>query len=296
MKLPRITLEQWAAFKAVVDEGSFARAAEVLNKSQSSVSYAIKGLEEQLPAPVFSQQGRKAELTEIGRALYRQAQRLLDNALEVETAAQVMARGWEPLIRIGIDQLLGAEDILCALERFSRQSPGTRITLLEGSLSGTDELVLERKADIVLTPHIPPGFLGTPLTRITMIPVANPAHPLSRMSQVQASDLAQYRQIVLRDTGTRREKDAGWLGSEQRWTVSHFATSVKVLQAGLGFAFLPENIIRKELEAGSLVPISLAEGQRNEISLYLVLPGQENTGPASRALAKELQATFAEVR
>ena len=45
---------------------------------------------------MFSQQGRKAELTEIGRALYRQAQRLLDNALEVETAAQVMAWGWEP--------------------------------------------------------------------------------------------------------------------------------------------------------------------------------------------------------
>ncbi len=292
MKLPRITLEQWAAFKAVVEEGSFAKAADALNKSQSSVSYAIGKLEENLPAPVFLQQGRKAELTPIGQALYRHAERLLNTACEVEAAAHTMARGWEPLIRLGIDQLLGPEDVLCALERFSKQSPSTRITLLEGALSGTDELLLERRADIVLTPHLPPGFLGTPLTQIQMIPVAHPNHPLARMTDVQASDLRQHRQIVLRDSGTKREKDAGWLGSEQRWTVSHFATTVKVLQSGLGFAFLPQNIVRQELAEGSLSTITLSEGQRGQITLYLVMPDHENTGPASRALAKEILASF----
>ena len=63
MKSPRISLEQWAAFKAVVDEGSFARAAEALNKSQSSVSYAIAKLNEQLPSPVLELYGRIAVLT-----------------------------------------------------------------------------------------------------------------------------------------------------------------------------------------------------------------------------------------
>ena len=58
--IPKISLEQWAAFKAVVDEGSFAKAAEALNKSQSAVSYAIAKLEEQLPTPVLTQQGRRA--------------------------------------------------------------------------------------------------------------------------------------------------------------------------------------------------------------------------------------------
>ena len=59
MRAPRISLEQWAAFKAVVDEGSFAKAAEVLNKSQSSVSYTISKMEELLPTPVLEQQGRR---------------------------------------------------------------------------------------------------------------------------------------------------------------------------------------------------------------------------------------------
>src|SRR5690606_3220604 len=103
MNLPKITLEQWAAFKAVVEEGSFARAAEALNKSQSTVSYALARLEEQLPVAVFQRDGRKAELTEAGKVLYRQACHFLGQAGELERAAQYLARGWEAEVTLGVD-------------------------------------------------------------------------------------------------------------------------------------------------------------------------------------------------
>ncbi len=292
MKIPKISLEQWAAFKAVVDEGSFARAAEVLNKSQSSVSYVISKLEERLPAPVLKQEGRKAELTETGKALYRRAVRLLEAACDVENAAEAMAQGWEPQVTVGVDQLVDMSPLLCALERFSKRSPTTRITLLESSLSGTDEILLERRADMVLTPNVPTGFLGKPLAQIKMIPVAHPNHPVFQLKKIQAADLQMHRQIVLRDTGTRREKDAGWLAAEQRWTVSHFSTSVRILKAGLGFAFLPEKLISEELAAGQLKPILIEEGERGALNLYLVMPAQDDAGPASKALAEEIVSSF----
>ena len=47
MSGPRTNLEQWHCFLAVVDEGSYARAAEVLHKSQSAVTYTIQKMEEQ---------------------------------------------------------------------------------------------------------------------------------------------------------------------------------------------------------------------------------------------------------
>ena len=65
-KTPRITLDQWAAFQAVVEEGSFAGAAERLSKSQSSIRYAVAKLNVQLPAPVLQLQVRKAVLTDEG--------------------------------------------------------------------------------------------------------------------------------------------------------------------------------------------------------------------------------------
>ena len=63
MSGPRTSLEQWHCFLAVVDEGSYARAAEVLHKSQSAVTYTIQKMEEQLGVRVFEIRGRKAELT-----------------------------------------------------------------------------------------------------------------------------------------------------------------------------------------------------------------------------------------
>ena len=58
---------------AVVEHGSFAAAAERLLKSQSTVSYAMARLQEQLQVKVFEQKGRKAELTEAGQMVVRRA-------------------------------------------------------------------------------------------------------------------------------------------------------------------------------------------------------------------------------
>ena len=48
MNLPKTTLEQWAVLAAVVDEGGFAQAAAVLNRSQSAISYSVARLQESL--------------------------------------------------------------------------------------------------------------------------------------------------------------------------------------------------------------------------------------------------------
>ena len=88
---PRITLEQWQAFRSVVDEGSFARAADALNKSQSSISYAIGQLNAQLPQPVLRIEGRRAVLTEAGKVLYRHAEQILAQASDAEAVARSLA-------------------------------------------------------------------------------------------------------------------------------------------------------------------------------------------------------------
>ncbi|MCP5161496.1 MAG: LysR family transcriptional regulator [Hahellaceae bacterium] len=295
MKIPKITLEQWAALRAVVDEGSFARAAERLNKSQSTISYAISRIENMLPVPVLQQEGRRAVLTEAGQALYRRAVLLLDEAARIEQSASAMAQGWEPELTISVDQLVDMDRLLRALDRFSHAIPSTRLRLLENTLSGSDEALLEKKADIVLTPNIPIGFIGKPLHLVEMIPVASKNHAVFQIGgPVSSEQLRRYRQIVIRDTGVRRNRDSGWLAAEQRWTVSHFATSVRILKQSMGFAFVPRHGIQEELQQGSLKQIELAlEGSRF-IQTYLVMADVESAGPAAQALAKELLSTFAD--
>lgn len=286
MKQPRITLDQWLAFKSVVDQGSYALAAEALNKSQSAISYAINRLNEQLPQAVLELRGRKATLTSPGETLYRYAEQVLNQANTAEAVAASLAKGFESEVTVAVDGLFEVGGLTCCFEEFSRSFPHSRIRILETSLSGTTEALLEKLADLVIGPTIPVGFHGRPLPPIKMIPVAASGHALIKNRQdVSEIELRSYRQVVLRDTGVRREQDAGWLGSEQRWTVSHFSTSVKLLKSGVVFGFVPENWIKDELKNGELQPIPLQPNQDRIAPLYLMMSDTIAAGPASRALA-----------
>lgn len=287
--MPKISLEQWQAFKSVVDEGSFAAAAEALNKSQSSISYAIARLNEQLPTPVLQLHGRKAVMTEAGQVLYRHACVLLNQAMQVERTASYLASGWESEVVLAVDTIAPMTELFSALTRFSQVNPATRIRILETTLSGTDEAILLRQAHIALTPHIPVGFHGQLFCTTTLIAVAAGKHPLITAGHtITEEELKQYRQIVIRDSGIKRNRDAGWLAAEQRWTVSHPATSVSAVKSGLGFAFLPLSRIAKELERGDLLPIPLARDGTRSLPLYLVLSDGDFAGPATQAVAEQL--------
>lgn len=285
MNIPRVSLEQWLTFKTVVDSGSYALAAEALNKSQSSVSYAISRLNDQLPQPVLSLQGRKALVTEAGQVLYRHAEQLLKQASEAEAVAKSLALGFESEVSIAVDVLLEVGSLVCAFEDFSREFPHTRIRVLETSLSGTTEALLEKTADLVIGSSTPVGYRGTPLRQVTMIPVAAPNHPLiEKRESVSELELRSMRQVVLRDTGAHREQDAGWLQSKQRWTVSHFSTSIKLLRSGLVFAFVPQNWVEEDLSNGLLQRIPLEPSMDRLIQMYLLLSDRQVAGPATLAL------------
>ena len=292
MKTPRVSLEHWLAFKTVVDQGSYARAAEALNKSQSSISYAINRLNRQLPKAVLKLEGRKAVMTEEGRLLYRYADQLITQASETEAVAASMAMGFESEVTVALDVLLEINLFICAFEEFSKQFPHTRIRVLETSLSGTTEALLEKQADLVIGSVTPVGYSGTPLMQVHMLPVASPEHALIKeRSEVTELELRGFRQVVLRDTGSRREQDAGWLQAEKRWTVSHFSTSIKLLKSGLAFGFLPRNWIEQELESGELKQVPLQQSMDRTIQMYLMLADKQAAGPATKALAELIIAT-----
>lgn len=283
---PRISLEQWRALLAVVDAGGYAQAAEALNKSQSTISYAIARMEALLEVKVFEIQGRKAMLTPAGELLYRRAQRLLDEAGALEEAARQLAGDCEAEVGIAVDQLFPYEVLLACLDRFSGEFPHTRIQLAETVLSGNDEALIEGQVDLAITAVIPSGFLGDLLMPVRMLAMAHPDHPLHRLGrEIDYADLQKVRQIVIRDSGIRMQRDGGWLGAEQRWTVGHISTRIRALCMGLGFGWLPEFSVEREVREGLLKPLPLMEGAIRMAHLHLVYANRDYAGPATRALA-----------
>lgn len=286
MKAPRITLDQWAALVAVVESGGYAQASARIHRSQSTVTYTIKKLEQLLDVKVFELQGRKAVLTPTGQALYRRAKSLLDEAGRVERAAANLVRGWEPEIRLAVDIVFPTWLLLECLAQFGGEHPQSRIELIESVLGGTDEALVEGRVDLAIGGLVPGGFLGDPLMQVRFVCAAAPSHPLHALGRaLTLDDLRQHRHLVVRDSGaTRSRSGGGWL-NEQRWTVSHKATSIRAACMGLGFAWYPEENIREELASGALLPLPLAEGRERYATMYLVFADADGAGPGARRLA-----------
>jgi DNA-binding transcriptional LysR family regulator len=234
---PQITLEQWRSLIAVVNAGGYAQASELLHKSQSAVTYAVQKIESLLDVKAFEIQGRKAILTPTGQMLYRRALALVDEANNLEKAAHTLSAGWEAEIHIAAEILFPSRQLLACMERFGRDSPSTRLELIESVLGGTSDALLTGKADLVISPQVPPGFLGDLLMRIKLRAVAHADHSLHHYDRaLNYRDLRGYRHVVVRDSGAKRDQRTMSVEVDQRWTVSQVATSIQAVSLGYGSA------------------------------------------------------------
>ncbi len=286
--MPKVTLDQWKMFHAVIEEGGYAQAADKLYKSQSTITYGIQKLQDQLGVKVLAIKGRKAVLTNEGDVLLRRSKTLLREADELERVASSLSQGWEAQINIAMDAIFPTCIVTEALNQLADITPDTRIEFRETVLSGTGEALIEGTTDIAITGRVPQGFLGEPLLNVEFQPVAHPDHPLNKSGKaISLQDLKRERQIVTMDSGKART-DAGWLGAEQRWSVNHMAIAIEQVSQGLGFAWLPITRIRNQIKLGTLKPIPLKDGGTRFVQSYLVFKDPDQAGPGTKKLAELL--------
>ncbi|REG82700.1 LysR family transcriptional regulator [Marinomonas pollencensis] len=290
MKAPRVTLEQWRVLQAVVDKGGFAQAAEALHKSQSSVSYTVARLQEQLGYPLLIIEGRKAKLTERGEVLLRRSRHLIKEAVDLEELANTLGQGWEPELEVVVDQAFPTPALLRALKSFEPQSQGTQVQLKEVVLSGGSEALKQGHPDLVLSSIVPKGYLADPIVEVDMVAVAAADHPLHLETvPINNERLGQELQLVIRDSAEETSMDSGWLGANRRWTVSSVQSSLEIVASGIGFAWLPKADLLDALASGKLKTLNLVSGGERTFYMYAIFGKGERTGPAARLLVELLQ-------
>jgi len=298
MKIPRSTLEQWQVLQAIVECGGYAQAAEALHRSQSSVSYMVAKLQEQLGIELLEIDGRRARLTQNGETLLRKARELLDDAFQLEELAASLNEGWESELRFAVDSLFPSELLIQILQEFEPLARHTRVNLEETIWSASDDVLREKRADVVIANYVPSGFLGDALLDIEFLAVAHPSHPLHGLNRdLNEDDLERHLHIVVRDGGVAatREgtRDFGWLNTAQRWTVTSPNTRTEMVCAGLGFAWMATHKIQSQLASGLLKPLRLRVGQKRKLSLSLIIANAERPGPAACQLVSIIRAVIA---
>lgn len=123
-----LDIDQLRTFIAIAETGSFTKAAEVVNKTQSAVSMQMKRLEERLERPIFARDGRASKLTEDGARLLDYARRIVK--LNVETIAAFSDAELSGRVRLGVPDDYADRYLPEIMARFSRFYPGVELTVI----------------------------------------------------------------------------------------------------------------------------------------------------------------------
>ena len=103
-----LTFEALQVLDAIDKKGSFAAAANALDKAPSSLSYQVQKLEQDLDVVIFDRSGHKAVFTDAGKLLLHRGRAILHSADELIAETKSLAHGWESKLVLAYEGLLSA--------------------------------------------------------------------------------------------------------------------------------------------------------------------------------------------
>mgnify|MGYP003671627889 FL=1 len=273
MNTPPISIEALMVLDAIEYRGSYAAAAEQLNKVPSALSYIVQKLEEQLNVTIFVRQGRRAVLTPAGKYLLAEGRKVLNAINLLSEQTQTIANGWEPKIRIACDAIIDIKPIFQGIQHFLTEHENIEIDVQEEVMNGTWEALIDDRVDLVIGAPGPvpnqKGIRAVKVGALDSVLVISRLHPqcaelLAKLSNIepviQLSELTKYRSIVVHDSA---QHEIPWsvnmIEGSQHFFVSSITQKIAAILAGIGIGYLPKNLIEKYLTSGELVSIKLSE-------------------------------------
>lgn len=292
MDVGQPTLDQLRIFLAVVDEGSFTRAARKLGRAVSVVSYGIGSLEGQLSVTLFQREGsRRPALTDAGRALLADARAVSDEADGLVARARGIRQGLETEVSLAVDVMLPSSTLASVLRNFQEVFPTVNLRLHVEALGAVTALVLDRRADLAIAgPDIIdlPELQRREVGSVELVPVASPSHPLAMLDDIPPGETRKHLQLVLTDRSPLTEGREFSVLSPRTWRLADLGAKHALLLEGIGWGNMPRHMVTKDLAAGRLVPLCLPEATQIRYLLHALWRNDSLPGPATTWMLEAL--------
>lgn len=279
------SLDQVRVFLAVVDAGSFNRAAAKLGRAISVVSYAIANLENQLGVTLFDREGsRRPRLTEAGAALLAEARAVADGVDTLVAKVRSLHQGLEAELALAVDVMVPGAVLAGVLREFQQRYPTVTLRLHVEALGAVAALVLDGSAglgiggpEVLDHPQLERQAVGS----VELIPVAAPSHPLARPGEREPGESRRHLQLVLTDRSPLTAGRDFSVTSARSWRLADLGAKHALLREGLGWGNMPRHAVAEDLAAGRLVPLALPEMHRIDYALSALWRRDEVLGPAT---------------
>jgi DNA-binding transcriptional LysR family regulator len=260
-------VEALKAFCDLFETGSFTRAAELNFVSQSAISQKIRGLEERFGHKLVERGGGLGvEPTEAGRLLYAESKVILERLRALEDRLKDPGGGMSGTVRVATVYSVGLHALPPHVKEFLKRHPRVAIQVeysrtdrvVEACLAGTIDL------GIVAFPSHKQKLEVIPLKTEELVLVVSPEHRLARRNAVPLRALSGEAFVAFdRSVPTRRAIDRALRRHQVSVTIAtefdNIETIKRSVEAGLGVSIVPEDTVKNELRAGTLVEVRLSD-------------------------------------
>lgn len=240
-------IKQLEYFRAIVDAGTISGAARELHMTQPPLSYQIKMLEEELKVSLFLRGTKRITLTEAGKTLYEQAEKIL--TLTELTKSEVIKSSQATTLHIGLTPST-VSMMSDYLMKFAQRYPKIRFDIHEGSTFTLKEQIENQQVDITTlrTPIALNGCETKSLVKERLMAMAVPEYPLfAGKTSVSLRELIDQPLIL-----SRRYQKYMLSAFEKAGVVQDFycacedaRTAIIMAEKGLGIAILPASMLKQ---------------------------------------------------
>lgn len=298
MSEPVLSLDALQIIDAIARRGSFAAAAEELERVPSAVSYQMQKLEENLGVTLFQRVGRRSELTPAGQHLLLRGRELLQSADALARQTREVATGMETHLCIAVDSAYDAEPLYRALAEFRKLHPDVDFDVREEVMGGGWEALAANAVQLLVGGQGPmPGYQGyrselmPPLEMIFVVPND---HPLAAAKQpISADALAAHSRVVVHDSARELvRRSARFSAARSYCFVQSVRHKLLAQMCGVGVGYLPRYLVAEQLGAGDLLELRTdLDGEQQDH--YLVWK-VANRGRGLKALVPIIAANYAQ--
>jgi LysR family transcriptional regulator for metE and metH len=176
--------------KAIHDTGGLARAAELLNMTQSALSHQVKAIEEQAGVELFVRRSKPLRLSAAGLRMLAAAEEILPRVAALEEEFSGLRQGRSGRLHIAIECHACFEWLFPVLEQFRKAWPEVDVDIRPGLAFDALPALRREEVDLVVSsdPADLPGIDFTPLFDYEPVFVASAQHPLAARPFVVAED------------------------------------------------------------------------------------------------------------
>ena len=255
-------IKQLEYFRAIVEAGTISGAARELHMTQPPLSYQIKLMEEELKVSLFLRGTKRITLTEAGKTLYEQAEKIL--TLTELTKSEVLKSSQATTLHIGMTPST-VSMMSDYLQQLARRYPQIRFDIHEGSTFTLKEQIENQQVDITTlrTPIALSGCEVKSLAKERLLAMAIPEYPLFEgKTSVSLHELMDQPLILSR----RYQKYMLSVFEKAGVTQNIYCacedarTALIIAEKGLGIAILPASMLKQseKLKAWEIKDADLA--------------------------------------